>query len=951
MTGPCNDDITAHKGRRGLTDAEVVSSRELHGSNVLTPPTRTTWLQRLSSTCRHWIGICAEALIVIAAIVAAVMAPTLGAAVWVIPAIAAVVAVLILLVGFFGGFNDPLLRILIMAFVLSMGISVYEFVWLNAGAETFFEPIGIIIALLLATGVGYALERSNEKTFRSLNEVNDDTPVRVVRNGQSTEVRRRDIVVGDIVMLDVGEEVPADGILRESIQLMVDESSLTGEPPIGKAANPQATADTRTYPADHIYKGTMVMEGTCVAEITAVGDRTESGKVFEAAQVRDTEATPLNRKLNHLATWITRISYAVAALVVVGRLIMYFVHTSDTTPDDINEWMQLMHYMLQTVMIAVTLIVVAVPEGLPMSVTLSLAFSMRSLMHENALPRTMHACETMGAATVICTDKTGTLTQNQMRVSDFLLSPNVEMDMMAALISTNTTADLDFSQPDKPRPIGNPTEGALLLWLYQQGFDYREYRNTTSIIDRVPFSTEKKYMSTTFSTNGGESIVSVKGAPELILDMCQLDNDSEYKAYIQKIQSEYQSKGLRTIAVAYGSPASAQALRWAGVFGISDPVREDVPAAIKECCKAGIEVKIVTGDTALTACEVGRQVGLWQDGYNERNLITGTEMAACSDEELLQRLDEIKIVSRARPTDKSRLVSLLRSQEHVVAVTGDGTNDAPALNAANVGLSMGNGTAVAKEASDMTILDNNFSTIVRTVLWGRSLYRNIQRFIMYQATINVVACLIVLIGAFTGTDSPLTVTQMLWVNLIMDTFAAIALASLPPQQRVMREHPRNAGTSIISRPMMRHIAGLGTLFTLLLVAILLVMQHSNIQSVLQLSTVNFQLSTYNGLSPYELSLFFTIFVMLQFWNMFNAKAFKTGHSAFHDLKHCRGFVIIAAVVLLGQIAIVQLGGQMFNVTPLSITDWLLIIGLTSPVMLLGELQRLITSHHGLQDNR
>ncbi|MBO4906707.1 MAG: calcium-translocating P-type ATPase, PMCA-type [Bacteroidaceae bacterium] len=932
------DKLSTHTAYNGLSDDEVLVSRQQHGKNVLTPPAKTSLWQQLREVCLHWIGMLSLSLVLVATVVAALLASSLGTAVWVMPLMAAVAASLILLVGFFGGFKDPLFRILITAFVMSMGIAVYEYECLDTDFTTFFEPTGIIVALLLATGVAYALEKANEKTFRVLNEVNDDTPVKVIRNGNTTEVPRRDIVVGDIVLLDTGEEVPADCRLLESIQLLVDESSLTGEPPINKGIGDHSSDNQTTYPADHILKGTIVMEGSCVAEVLRVGDATESGKVFEASQVRDTEATPLNHKLNRLATWITRASYSVAALVVVGRMIAYLYLEDDISLTTTDDWLQLLLYLLQTVMIAVTLIVVAVPEGLPMSVTLSLAFSMRSLMKEKALPRTMHACETMGAADVICTDKTGTLTQNSMQVAETCLDEDTDLELLAQLISVNSTAELDFSQPDSPHAIGNPTEGALLMWLHGQGFNYRDIRNSAAVTNRLPFSTENKYMTTTFRTSSHPTLMAVKGAPEIVMNLCNLT--SQQRSELQATLAEFQHRALRTLAIAYGTTDQLHDLQWAGCFAIADPIRADVPAAVRACQEAGIEVKMVTGDTVGTALEIGRQVGIWHEGDDLSHTITGHEFAAASDAELLDRLSDIRIVSRARPADKSRLVRLLRQQGHVVAVTGDGTNDAPALNAANVGLSMGDGTAVAKEASDMTILDNAFSTIERTVLWGRSLYRNIQRFIMYQATINVVACLIVLIGAFTGTESPLTVTQMLWVNLIMDTFAAIALASLPPQQLVMRERPRSAAASIISRPMMHHILGVGITFTLLLLAMLITLQHSNISSIPNLFHPT--LGSYDGLTPYELSLFFTTFVMLQFWNMFNARAFKTGHSSFHDLHHCRGFVLIAAIILLGQVAIVQFGGQMFNVTPLHLTDWLLIIALTSPVLWLGEFQRLLT---------
>ncbi len=996
----------------GLTDTEVLQSRQQYGVNVLTPPVKETLWDRLRNVLTHWISLGMAALSAVAAVAAVLLAPTMGQAVWVMPAIMLLAATLIVLVGFFGGFKDPLFRILITAFVLSIGISIYEFEWAGAGRSTFFEPIGIIVALLLATGVAFFLERSNEKTFQSLNKVNDDTPVKVIRSGNVCQVPRRDVVVGDIVIVEAGEEVPADCELLESLGLTVDESSLTGEPMAAKTTVAKDFDRDATYPSNHIMKGTIVSEGYCTARVLAVGDRTESGKVFEAAQVEEGDPTPLSRKLNALAHWITMASYAVAALVIVGRIASYFVFATGGF-----DWLHFVSYLLGTFMIAVTLIVVAVPEGLPMSVTLSLAFSMRKLMKQNTLPRTMHSCETMGAASVICTDKTGTLTQNQMQVAEFVGDPRewrqgdprewrqgdprltprewwpepggektdprvrplssspsplttipeasaeglpaaipeasaeglsatipeasaeglpaaVPDGLLSEMIAVNTTANLDLSVPDRPKAIGNPTEGALLLWLHRQGSDYQAIRERATIVDRLPFSTENKYMATLVrSAVLGRPVLYVKGAPEIVMGLCDMSADDR-RRYDAALLS-FQHKAMRTLALAFlevGDPQdrslpallSAGGLRFVGVFAISDPVRREVPAAIGDCLKAGIQVKIVTGDTPGTAREIGRQTGLWTDADTDRSIMTGTEFAAMTDEELQDRVMDLKILARARPNDKERLVRLLKAGGQVVAVTGDGTNDAPALNAADVGLSMGDGTAVAKEASDMTIQDNSFSTIANAVMWGRSLYKNIQRFVMFQLTINVVACLVVLVGAFLGTESPLTVTQMLWVNLIMDTFAAIALASLPPTRTVMADKPRRDTEPIISRAMACNIFGVGGLFTLLLLALLLYMEHSC------------------GLDAYELSLFFTTFVMLQFWNMFNAKAFMTGRSAFARLTECRGFMIIAAVIFVGQILIVELGGQMFNVTPLSLSHWLLIVGATSLVLWVGELIRAVS---------
>ena len=769
---------------------------------------------------------------------------------WTMPAALFLAWLLITVVGFFGGFGDPLFKILITAFVLSMGISIYEFEGSGAGFSVFFEPIGIIVALLLATGVAFFLERKNEKTFQSLNEVNDDTPVKVVRNNNIQQIPRRDVVVGDIVIVETGEEVPADCQLLESLNLIVNESSLTGELQANKTTDPAKFDKEATYPSDQIMKGTTIIEGYCTAKVLKVGDKTESGKVFQAAQVDEGDPTPLSEKLDALADKITKASYIVAALIIVGRIVTYFF-VGDNAEFD---WLDFVSYLLNTVMIAVTLVVVAVPEGLPMSVTLSLAFSMRKLMRENTLPRTMHACETMGAASVICTDKTGTLTQNKMQVADTQLS-DIKKDLLSEMIAVNSTANLDFADKNNIKPVGNPTECALLLWLYNDNVNYLTIRENVAVVDRLPFSTENKYMATVVNSAAvNQKLLYVKGAPEIVLNLSDL-TDSEKDGYARKL-SEFQGKAYRTLALAYkeltdGEPVFHEGklqcgkLKFAGIFAISDPVRHDVPDAVKACTSAGIQVKIVTGDTSITAKEIGRQIGLLDDNDSDSAVMTGTDFAAMSDDELRSKVHGLKILSRAKPNDKERLVKLLKQEDYVVAATGDGTNDAPALNAADVGLSMGDGTAVAKEASDMTIQDNSFSTISNAVMWGRSLYKNIQRFIMFQMTINVVACLIVLIGAFIGTESPLTVTQMLWVNLIMDTFAAIALASLPPSKSVMSEKPRRVTDFIISKPMMKNIFGLGGFFTVLLLSILIIMQHSDITSMMDF--LSLQYGDYNGL--------------------------------------------------------------------------------------------------------
>ncbi|MDE6126677.1 MAG: cation-translocating P-type ATPase, partial [Muribaculaceae bacterium] len=686
-----------------------------------------------------------------------------------------------------------------------------------------------------------------------------------------------------------------------------------------------------------------------VMRVFAVGDSTENGKVFEAAQIDDSVKTPLNEQLDGLGRLITRIAYGFAIAIVAGRMAMYFINAD-------FEWIAFLAFLLQTLMVAVTLVVVSVPEGLPMAVTLSLAYSMRRMLKTNNLVRKMHACETMGATTVICTDKTGTLTQNRMEVSHADFFGNPPDDVLFEGIAANSTARLDLSD-GKPQVLGNPTEGALLLWLAERGADYEALRASVERVDELPFSTERKYMATVVRERDGRRVLYVKGAPEIVFGMCA-DTAGVSRRELDTRLLVYQNQAMRTLGFAYqvldrGDAAiaddmvTAKRLTFLGIVAISDPVRGDVPEAVRQVTDAGIKVKIVTGDTPGTAREIGRQIGLWNDNVDsDREIITGTEFAALSDEELLDRVGDLKIIARARPMDKKRLVEALQRRDEVVAVTGDGTNDAPALKAAHVGLSMGDGTSVAKEASDITIIDNSFSSIGRAVMWGRSLYRNIQRFILFQMTVNVAASLIVLFGSFMGMQSPLTVTQMLWVNLIMDTFAAMALASLPPSESVMEEKPRSRSAFIIDKAMWRGIGWVGGIFTLLLLGLLYYLEHTSITSLTDFGRVPMHGNT--GLSPYELSLFFTVFVFLQFWNMFNARAFATGRSAFY-FKGCGEFVMIALAILVGQVAIVQGVGavnpEFFNAVPISLADWLIILGSTSSVLWIGELIRLC-GHRG-----
>ena len=882
----------------GLTDAQVQESRLKHGANVLTPPAKEPlWKQLLEK------------------------------------------------------FTEPLIIVLLIAGFASVGISLYEYFILASGPQVFFEPVGIFIAIFLATGLAFYFELQADKEFSILNQVNDDEPVEVIRNGSVTQVPRRDIVVGDVVVLNTGEEIPADGQLLEAVSLSVDESTLTGEPSCRKSTDPAQADPQATYPTDHVMKGTKVMEGHGLFSVLRVGDRTEQGKVFVAAQIDNSVRTPLDEQLSWLSKWITRISYAFAVLIVVGRIAMFTMQPGF----ELSDWMPLVAHVLQTIMIAVTLIVVSVPEGLPMAVTLSLAYSMRRMLKTNNLVRKMHACETMGATTVICTDKTGTLTQNQMRVEETCFyGEGVPQAVVFEGMAANSTAELDLSHGDKAQVLGNPTEGALLLWLRSQGQDYRQLRESAPVVEQLPFTTERKYMATVVESAAqpGRHVLYVKGAPEIVFGLCRTVEGNATRSQIDEQLAAYQNRAMRTLGFACQVLAegdtpltdgtlTAQGLHFIGIAAIADPVRAEVPAAVKECLQAGIHIKIVTGDTPRTAREIGRQIGLWKETDTERNLITGPEFAALSDEELEKRILDLKIIARARPMDKKRLVETLQKLNQVVAVTGDGTNDAPALKAAHVGLSMGDGTSVAKEASDITIVDNSFTSIGKAVMWGRSLYRNIQRFLLFQLTVNVTACFLVLCGAFMGTESPLTVTQMLWINLIMDTFAAMALASLPPTANVMHDKPRDRRSFIIDRPMALNIVGVGLFFFVLLLGLLYIFQHADIHCLTDL--LSLQLDPQGRVTPYELTLLFTIFVMTHFFYLFNARAYATGRSALH-FKGCSGLLTIVAVILVGQVLMVEVPGiqQFFNVTGLSLTDWVIILVGSSLVLWVHELWHQLT---------
>lgn len=884
----------------GLTDEQVRKSRNEHGANLLTPPKRPSlWKLYLEK------------------------------------------------------FEDPVVRVLLVAALFSLVISILE----NEYAET----IGIIAAILLATGIGFFFEYDAGKKFDLLNTVNEETLVKVIRNGRVQEIPRKDVVVGDIVVLETGEEVPADGELLEAISLQVNESNLTGEPVVTKTTVEADFDEEATYASNRVLRGTTVVDGHGTMRVEAVGDATEIGKVARQSTEQNTEPTPLNIQLAKLANLIGKIGFSVAGLAFLIFFIKDVVLVYDFSSfHTFHDWLPALQATLQYFMMAVTLIVVAVPEGLPMSVTLSLALNMRRMLSTNNLVRKMHACETMGAITVICTDKTGTLTQNLMQVyeADFYgLKNNGRLgdDDLSKLvmegISANSTAFLEEEVPgEKPKGVGNPTEVALLLWLNSQGYDYLTLRENAAVIDQLTFSTERKFMATLVqSPLIGKKVLYVKGAPEIVLGKCKdvmLDgkrvNAVEYRSMVEAQLLGYQNMAMRTLGFAFRivdekelqgvddsqfsilNSRLVEDLSFLGVVAISDPIRPDVPAAVAKCQSAGIGVKIVTGDTPGTATEIARQIGLWKPEDTERNRITGAAFAELTDEEALDRVMDLKIMSRARPTDKQRLVQLLQQKGAVVAVTGDGTNDAPALNHAQVGLSMGTGTSVAKEASDITLLDDSFNSIGTAVMWGRSLYKNIQRFIVFQLTINFVALFIVLLGSLVGTTLPLTVTQMLWVNLIMDTFAALALASIPPSESVMKEKPRKSTDFIITRSMRYYILGMGFVFLALLMGMLFWFDNEE-----------------GGMTTYRLTVFFTFFVMLQFWNLFNARVFGTSDSAFKGISRSYGMELIILAILGGQILIVQFGGAVFRTVPLDFMTWMAIVVSTSFVLWVGELVRLV----------
>ena len=865
------------KNRRiGLTDEQVKQSREQHGKNVLTPPQRTSlWKLYLDK------------------------------------------------------YRDPIIQILLVAAFVSLILAFIE--------KNFMETIGIFVAVFLATTVGFYFERDAAKKFNLLTALSEEQPVKVRRNGKVMEIPRHDVVVGDVVLVEVGDEVPADGELIVCNDLQINESTLTGEPVAEKSLEGGGDG---AYPRNVILRSTMVMNGRGEFVVTAVGDATEIGKVAKKSTEQTSVETPLHMQLDKLAKMISK----VGSVVSVAAFFIFLIHDILTNPAwGGKDYFYMAEIVLKYFMMAVTLIVMAVPEGLPMAITLSLALNMRRMLKSNNLVRKLHACETMGAVTVICTDKTGTLTQNKMQVSALELKQGDEA-LLDTAIALNSTAELNDG-----KPIGNPTESALLLWLDAQGKDYEELRKQVNVLKQLPFSTERKMMATLAEVDG-ETYLFVKGAPEIVMKKCIIEDRMQRQSAEEL--DEWQHKAMRTLAFAYKKIEAsimrtsrtstaevvalldANDLQLQAIAAIADPIRPDVPAAVQECRHAGIEVKVVTGDTAATALEIGKQIGVFEDEPEnigadgsltslDQQMITGEQWEALSDEEAYERAKDIRVMSRARPTDKQRLVAMLQKRGEVVAVTGDGTNDAPALHYAHVGLSLGSGTSVAKEASDMTLLDDSFKSIANAVMWGRSLYRNLQRFLFFQLVVNVAALLLVLGGSVIGTEMPLTVTQILWVNLIMDTFAALALASLPPSHEVMKDKPRKASDFIINKSIGFGILFCGIVFFLVMFALLVYCERRG----------------KGGVDVHELTMFFTTFVMIQFWNLFNAKALMSHHTAFRHFLKDRGMILVLVLVLVGQWIIVTFGGEMFRTTPLSLHEWLLIIGSTSVVLWAGELWR------------
>ena len=962
----------SHVPFSGLNSTEVEESRSINGKNLLTPPDRDPWW-------KQW----------------------------------------------FSKFEDPVIRILMIAAAIQIGIGIFH--------GGILEGFAIIAAILLATTLAFANEFRANKEFDILNKVHDEVEVKVIRNRAVGSVSRSQIVVGDVVLLDAGEEIPADGIVLQESVLFVDESKLTGESLPSKKTLSDLAEET-AFPPNRVYRGCIVSEGSGIIRITEVGDNTEIAKTARAAGDCDGEHSPLNLQLVKLSKLIGVVGFGVASVLFaallfrgvttgnlslsgiqwgvfasfgLGALItlapiwipiicdgMEFLSFSVNPPGWLqvegatlwlraafwgvltcliclgsvallstflaNEntafWLDSDHskVILDAFMIAVVVIVVAVPEGLAMSVTLSLAYSMRKMTQQNNLVRRLNACETMGAVTVICTDKTGTLTLNQMRVvGAYPASDSAETrELLKEGIAVNSTAQLT-SENGSFRPLGNPTEGALLLWSegsgggndkkVSTGGEYLSLRAESRILWRSPFKADLKWMATAVLDEDEAPILHVKGAPEIILSLCTHVQSIHEKiplstSHIEMIQNgllEAQKKGQRTIALAASklnnpdiiNPENVTGLSWLGWFAVEDPLRNDVKEAVTACKSAGIEIKVITGDTGLTAWKIAQDAGIAEGLPSPRTSMTGPEFAALNDEEALEAARHLRVLSRARPLDKLRMVQLLKKAGEVVAVTGDGTNDAPALNHAQVGLSMGkSGTAAAKEASDIVILDDSFASIINAVKWGRSLYENIQRFIVFQLTINVVALSLAVLGPFLGVGLPLTVMQMLWVNLIMDTFAALALATEPARDEVLQRKPRSGDAFIITREMALRIFGVGGVFLLIsLVTLRWFFPAGMVEDKLNSDEIR------------GATILFSGFVFLQFCNLFWVRNFRTKRRGLQEIGQNPAFLVISFTILLGQILITQVGGTFFRTVPLDGWTWFGLLGLPLGMFVLMEI--------------
>ncbi len=835
---------------QGLTDAEVLSSREKHGLNLLTPPKEVPW--------------------------------------WKL---------------YLEKFKDPIIVILLVATAISLAFGIIE--------GNYTESIGIIAAVLIATGVGFWREYDAKKKFDAMKSDKDYEPVKVRRNGVVVEITKDHVVVGDIAILSAGDEIPADIELFKAIDMKVAESAMTGE----SVAVPK-------YPIDEAYTGSgfapnLLLRGTTIESglgegvVIKVGDETEIGKTTIQASEETDNKTPLEEKLGELAGKITTAAFLVAGLMFI---ILNLVHWDFAFGDHAFSWsMSTLLTEVGFLMGAIVVIIVAVPEGLPLSVTLALAFSMKTMANENNLVKKMHACETIGAVNVIFTDKTGTLTQNCMTVVDVDVREE-DKDVLNLVGAVNSTANWSNAS----RVLGNPTEAAILKHM---GHDLSErLRSEYRILSCIPFSSAYKYMVTQAQNEESkEEIILIKGAPEVIARIIRYDK------YLGEVSTQ-QARGRRAISAAIINSKDYNAVKeslesgnplddctYIGTWFIEDPVRSDVPDAIRKCYGAGIDVVMMTGDNLRTGTEIGRQAGFkdiwaieakdfWEAVKNPQN---GREYP--------------NVIARCTPTNKLDILKWAKDKDYVCAMTGDGVNDSPSLNHADVGIAMGSGTSVAKEAADIILLDDAFPSIVTGVKWGRSLYKNIKNFLFFQLSINVSACLIAVFGPLVGVEMPFTVIQFLWINLVMDSLAAIALTSEPADERVLSEKPRDRRQFIIDKSLAKSIFGFGIFVWILCTFVLWGMKHTEF------------------LSKIDLTVFFASYMVINLWNMFNARVIGKNKSVFSGLKSNYKFTGILLFILAVTILLVQFGGEVFQTHPLSWKTWLTIILVTSPVMIVREI--------------